>query len=140
MKGRDDDVGPELRSVLANTPALVLQSSGASRHLQLALGFARRDCLCRIEDREVLSNDLGACVPFQTRCPRAPRQHASGCIERKNRVILNAFRQQTIDVVNVRRWLCVTRPRFSGEDAGGPPASSSEGTDLSRRGVPRGGV
>src|ERR1051326_485383 len=37
---RDDDVRPELRSVFADTPALILEATQAGRHLELVLGKA----------------------------------------------------------------------------------------------------
>ncbi|MEO8524359.1 MAG: hypothetical protein ABI460_06545 [Caldimonas sp.] len=47
--GRDDDVRPEERSVLPDTPALVLEGTDFLRYPQLVLGQSARKRLGRVE-------------------------------------------------------------------------------------------
>ena len=74
---RDDDVRPEARAVLADAPALVLEASVLRRLAQLELREMLGDVFGRVEDREVLADDLvgavaldalGAGVPAQDVC------------------------------------------------------------------------
>src|SRR6185295_10545559 len=56
--GRNHDVGPELRSVLPNPPALVFEAAETLGTLQLELTFARSNIRFRVKSRKVLADDL----------------------------------------------------------------------------------
>src|SRR6202044_531835 len=57
-KGGDDDVGPEAGAVLANAPALVLESTLASHGVEDVIRLAGGAIFARIEHREVLAEDF----------------------------------------------------------------------------------
>ena len=54
----DHHVGPEARPVLADPPSLVLERAVGGGDGQLPVGLARLEVLLRVEDREVLADDL----------------------------------------------------------------------------------
>jgi hypothetical protein len=97
-KRRDDDVGPELRSVLPNAPALILHRALSLGNLQLALRLPALLILRRIEDREVLADDLLRRITLEPLGARVPRDDVAGGIEREDGVIVDRLDQQPIEV------------------------------------------
>ena len=70
-QGGDDHVGPELRAVLADPPALGLDAPVGDRGGELGRRDAGGDVVGRVEDREVPADDLRRPVtldPLRPRC------------------------------------------------------------------------
>src|SRR6185369_7344072 len=55
---REDHVRPKRRSVLANAPALILESSPGCHHIQVAPRLAALDVFTEIKLGEVTADDL----------------------------------------------------------------------------------
>src|SRR5262249_38510734 len=69
-ESRDDDVRPEARPVLAETPALLFETADLLRGLEL--GGALPLVVGRIEVGEVLADDLVRAVALDALCARVP--------------------------------------------------------------------
>ena len=93
LEGRDDDVGPKLRAVLANPPALVLEPSLGSGHLQFVGGPAPVERLLRVERREVLADDLVGLVLLDPLGPGVPGGDVAVRVEHEDGVVLHALDQ-----------------------------------------------
>ena len=72
LQRRDDDVGPKLRAVLADPPALVLEPPLGRGDLEFVGGPAPVDGLLRVEAGEVLADDLVGLVPLDPLGPGVP--------------------------------------------------------------------
>src|SRR5439155_9925985 len=92
--GSDDDVGPEARAVLANTPAFVLEATLFGGRLELELRPAARQGLERIEHGKVLAQDLLRAVTLDALRAGVPARDAALRIEQENAVVLHAVDQQ----------------------------------------------
>src|SRR5688572_28671356 len=68
----NDDVRPEARAVLADTPVLVLEPAERRRLGQLVLRPAARDLIVRIEARKVSADDLRSGVSLDPAGAFAP--------------------------------------------------------------------
>ncbi|HST01068.1 MAG TPA: hypothetical protein VLJ84_05355, partial [Usitatibacter sp.] len=90
---RDHDVGPETRAVLPHAPAFVLEASQALGGLQLVLRPAAVDRALRIEDREVLADDLVGLVALQELRAAVPRLDAPIRVEEEDGVVGNGLDQ-----------------------------------------------
>ena len=72
---RDDDVGPELRAVFPDAPALVFERAGVCRDLEFVVGQVRGQGFRRIEPREVLADDLVGSVSLEALGARVPGEN-----------------------------------------------------------------
>ena len=90
----DDHVRPELRAVLADAPALVLEPAVARRALQLALALAGADLLVVVELREVVADDLARLVALDPLGAGVPGHDAAARVEHEDRVVLDRLDQQ----------------------------------------------
>jgi hypothetical protein len=100
---RDHHVGPESRSVLPNPPALVLEASCVRGGAQLELGESPGDQLARVEDGEVLPDDLGGGVALDALGAGVPAQDVPVGVQCEDGVIPNAFDERAIQVALVHR-------------------------------------
>src|SRR5260221_3915041 len=71
-QGRDDDVGPELRPVLAHAPALAFVSPLDRSELKLHSGIAPGGVIGREKARVMLADDLFGAVPLDALRPKVP--------------------------------------------------------------------
>src|SRR5471030_3232807 len=94
MHGRDVDVRPEGRAVLAHSPAFVFHMADLPRDGQLARWLARRGLFRQIKLREMPADDFLARVSLDARRARVPADHEALRIEHENRVILDTVDQQ----------------------------------------------
>ena len=90
----DDDVGPEAAAVLADPPALLLVAAVAQRQLELVLGVPRLLDLGRVEDAEVLTDDLVGGVALAALGSRVPAGDAALGREHEDRVVGDGLDQQ----------------------------------------------
>src|SRR5206468_8077556 len=88
---RDHDVGPEARSVFADTPSFVLEAALAGGYLELPRGLAPRDIFGGVENREVATDDLVSAVPLETLGTLVPTQDVAGSVEDEDGVIHHAL-------------------------------------------------
>ncbi len=72
VQGRDDDVGPKRRAVLAHPPALVLEPALGRGDLEFMGGPTPVDGLLRVEAGEVLADDLVGPVALDPLGPGVP--------------------------------------------------------------------
>ena len=86
-QGGDDHVGPELRSVLADPPALSLDAPVGDRGGQLGRRDAGRNVTGRVENREVPTDDLLRPVPLDPLRPGVPRRDHAVDVQSKDRVV-----------------------------------------------------
>ena len=100
---RDHHVRPESRSVLPNPPAFVLETPRIRGGAQLELGEPPGDQLARVEDREVLPDDLGGGIALDALGAGVPAQDVPVGVQREDGVVPDALDQQAIQVALVRR-------------------------------------
>src|ERR1019366_2766976 len=74
-------------AVLAHTPALVLEAALAANRFEGPLGLAGSPVLRRIEDREVLADDLVRLVALGVPRARVPRRDVAARVEHEDRVV-----------------------------------------------------
>src|SRR5204862_2401193 len=86
-QGRDDDVAPEQRAVLADPPPFLFDAALGFGDGQEALGLAALDVVGRIEAAEVLADDLVACVALQALSPWVPTRDDPVGVEGEDRVL-----------------------------------------------------
>ena len=79
----DHDVGPELRAVLADPPALVLEAAVGGGDGQLAVGQAASTVVLRVEGREVPADDLVGGVALQPLGAGVPGDDVAVGVERR---------------------------------------------------------
>ena len=96
-KRRDDDIRPEAGSVLPHAPAFVLDSSDANGSGDLVFGFSRLLVGRRIENREVLADDLVGQVALQTLCADVPCENVTCRVEHEDRIIADAFDEELVE-------------------------------------------
>ena len=94
VQGRDDDVGPKLRAVLADPPALVLEPAFGLGDLEFVGGPTPVDGLLRVEAGEVLADDLVGLVPLDALGPGVPRGDVALRVEQEDGVVLGPFHQE----------------------------------------------
>src|SRR5262249_3124068 len=116
----------ELRAVLADPPPFILEASDSRRYLELDLRLARREILGWVEDRKVLADDLRRGVALESLRTRVPAPDEPIGIERKDRVILYAIYQATVELRGRDRKLCHCWSAFW-------PVIAREGSDISVR-------
>jgi hypothetical protein len=87
LERRDDDAGPEARAVLAYAKALVLEAPLAEHRREDRLRPARGALLGRVEDGEVLSDDLLRLVPLDLLRAEVPGGDVPGRVEHEDRVV-----------------------------------------------------
>jgi hypothetical protein len=104
-QGRDHDVGPEARPVLADTPTLVLEAAIAQRATQLLLRPTRRDRCGLVEDREVAADRLVGGVLLDRLRAAVPGGDAALRRQHEDRVVANAFDQVAKDLAAGARRL-----------------------------------
>ena len=92
--GRDDHVGPEARAVLAQAPAFVLEAALGRGPAQFLLRPSGRDGLGRIEDREMLADDLLARIALELLRAGVPGDHAALRVQHEDAVIDDALDQE----------------------------------------------
>ena len=102
----DHDVGPEARTVFADAPALVFDTVGGGGDLQLPVRFSRLDILGRVEDREVLPDDLVLGVALQPLRARIPASNDALVVEDEDRVIGDALDEESIELIDVQEPRC----------------------------------
>jgi hypothetical protein len=90
----DGGVRVEAAAVLADTPSVSLEAVLARRLRQRLGRQARGTVLFGIETREMLTENLGSCVPFDPLCALVPAHHAAARVEQEDRVVLDALDQQ----------------------------------------------
>jgi hypothetical protein len=83
----DYDVRPEARAILAHAPALFLEPPFAPNRVEHSLGLAIRAVLGRVEEGEVLTDDLGRLVAFRLARALVPRRHMPGRVEHEDGVV-----------------------------------------------------
>src|SRR5262249_11138239 len=93
MKRGDDHVGPELRAVLANSNAFVLEASFPRGHFELLVDLALSDVLFGVEGRQVSPDDLVRRVPLDALGAHVPRGDMTARVEQVDRVVLDALDQ-----------------------------------------------
>src|SRR4051812_791046 len=91
---RDDDVGPELRAVLADPVALLLISAFRDRPAQLVGRVIAAARVLRIEDGEVFSDDLLRLVPLEALGADVPARDVAALIEHEDGVVADRFDHQ----------------------------------------------
>ena len=112
-QGRDDDVGPERRAVLADPPALVLEPARPPRRPPVpASGQPALDGLLRVEAGEVLADDLVGLVALDPLGPGVPGGDVALRVEHEDGVVLDALDQQPEPLL--------AQPRASPRPACGP--------------------
>ena len=95
---RDDDVGPEARSVLAKPPPLVLEPAISRRGHELHFGLSGGDVLGGIERGEVPSDDLVRLISLEVRGAGVPREDVAARVEGEDGVVANAGDEETIEL------------------------------------------
>ena len=91
---RDDDVRPETRTVLADAPTFLLESSLGLRNAQLHVGFPGGDVLGCVEAGEMLAEDFLRPVALDALGTGVPAGDAPLRIEHEDRVVLDAFHHE----------------------------------------------
>ncbi len=91
----DDHMGPELRPIFANPPALVLPTTFTCGRLQADRGQAGGAILGGVELGEVLSNHLIDRIALDPFSAGVPARNAAGRVEHIYRIVSNALDQQT---------------------------------------------
>src|SRR6185437_14170154 len=94
---RDQDVGPEAGAILSDAPSLVLDAAIRDRGGEIALGQAVGDSLARIEDREVLADDLVRTIALEPLGAGVPAQDVAVRVERKDRVVEHAIDEELVE-------------------------------------------
>src|SRR5690349_19158519 len=89
----DNHVGPEARAILAHAPALDLEAADARGFLDLAVGPAGGDRFGRVEDREVLADDVVGGISLDALRAGVPGRDAAVGIEQEDGVVLHALDQ-----------------------------------------------
>ena len=92
--GRDDRVRPEPVAVLAQPPPFVLHPALARGRLELGLRLAQRHVFRRIEDGNVLAQNLFGGVALDRLGARIPARYPASGVEHENGVLLHALHQQ----------------------------------------------
>ena len=92
--GGDDDVCPEAGAILPYAPAFVLDASLLAGRLEQRLRPALGGVFRRVEDREVLADDLFRQIPLYQLSARVPGGDVTGGIEEKDGVVLDAAHEQ----------------------------------------------
>lgn len=87
--GGDDDVRPEAGAVLPDAPPLFLEASVRQGERERALRGTGRPGLGRIEDFEVLAEDLVGGKPRDCRRPRVPARDPPSRVEQDDCVVLH---------------------------------------------------
>jgi hypothetical protein len=91
---RDHDVRPEAGAVLAQSPPLLLVAAVADREPQLLGGMVPGEVLLRVEDGEVLADDLRLAVALDGLRACVPGHDAAVRIQHEDRVVEGAGDQQ----------------------------------------------
>jgi hypothetical protein len=94
-EGRDDDIRPELRAVLAHPPALILEAPRFGGHAQLFVGPSIADGFVGIEAREVLAQDLVNGIALDPLRALVPGRHPSRGVQQEDRVVSGALDELT---------------------------------------------
>jgi hypothetical protein len=92
--GGDGDVGPELASVLADAPALLLVATVPPGHRELVLGMPRGLLPLGVEHPEVATDDLLRRITVAALGAGVPAGHTTVGIEHEDRVVLDRLDQQ----------------------------------------------
>ena len=108
--GADDDIRPEARPVLSNSPALVLHASGGGSRREQAPGFAGGDILGRVKKREVAADDLTRLVLLDGKRALIPGRDLAVRVEQEDGVIANAIEKWLGFLVVPRRESMHVRP------------------------------
>src|SRR6185312_2425494 len=87
----DDDVGPEARAVFAIAPALLFVAALGLGATQLLLGMLALAVFVRIEDREVLADDLVAAIALQALGADVPAGDVAVDVEHEDGVVAHRF-------------------------------------------------
>src|SRR5690606_37573468 len=89
--GIDDDVGPEFRSVLAESPSLGLELPFAGGNGEAALGNAVGPGLGRVERAEMAADDLAGAIALDPLGSGVPVRHHAVGIEHEDGVVAYAL-------------------------------------------------
>jgi hypothetical protein len=90
----DQDICPELAAVLADPPALLGVLPLAERALELVLGVARLLLLRRVEDPEVLADDLRRAIALGALRAGVPARDDARGRQHEDRIVLDRVDQQ----------------------------------------------
>src|SRR5687767_15633906 len=101
MQCRDDDVGPEARTVFADAPTLVLEASDPGGFVELEVGKPFFDFLTWIKNREVLADYLVGGVPLEPLSTGVPAQDVAIGVESENGVVVDALDQQAMQLAGL---------------------------------------
>src|SRR5690242_7390210 len=93
----NNDVGPEAGAVLSDSPAFVLKASITRSDLQLPGRLSAGYILIRVENREVLADDLVRCVALHTNRARVPAEHVPAGIQGEDGVVHDALDQKAVE-------------------------------------------
>ena len=91
----DDDVRPESGAILADAPSFAFGRSVLPRQLESLLRFSGGDILLRIENREMLPDDLLVFVPLDPARPEIPGRDLPVGIENEDGVIAHRIDEET---------------------------------------------
>ena len=83
----DDDIGPELRPVLADAPTFLFEFAGALGDFEGALGESFRAIFLGVEAREILADDFGLLVSLETLGARIPARDRTVGVEHVDRIV-----------------------------------------------------
>ncbi len=99
----DDHVRPEARTVLADAPSLVFEASGVRRRPELEFGKAFGDEIARVEDGEVLADDLVGRVALEALRAAVPAEDVPLGIEREDGVVAHVLDEQAVQLRRLLR-------------------------------------
>jgi hypothetical protein len=102
-QGGDDYIRPESGAVLPYAPAFILESTRVCGGSELELGESFLDELARVEDREMLADDLVRLVTLEPLGAGVPAQDHPVGIQSEDRVIADAFDEQPVEVTALVR-------------------------------------
>ena len=91
---RNHHLGPKPRPVLSDAPAFVFIAASRGRLLQSTLGPALSNVFGKVENGEVLSDDLFRPITVDPLGARIPSKYAAFSIQLENRVFCDAFHEQ----------------------------------------------
>ena len=116
--GIEDRVRPEAAAVLANAPALRLETPLGQSELQSSLRKAGFTVFGREEDREVLTDDFVGGVALEPLGAWIPRRDPAGLVEHVDRVIRDRIDEQLEplllrETVQIRQYAVVLTLRRS---------------------------
>ncbi len=94
--GVDDDVRPEARPVLADTPPFAFELSGLVRNLEVARRQSQSAVAVVVEAREVLADNLPSLVAFEAPRSGVPTGHDTIDVQHVDRIIGDGFDKKAV--------------------------------------------